>query len=232
MKRRESDIPQKAEERLLSKYREEGPFTYLQISECIFNDQVVGRRAYDSNGKLLIETPLKNGKKHGREYTWNEEGALESVERYFEGKLHGLAKQYGRSGKIIGTYRCTHGTGFDIWRIEQEDGSILISEIHSLQDGLPHGYEWWLRADQQSVWHELHWQQGMVHGIERVWNNKGNLQRDYPKFWIQGQAVSKRIYLRAAQRDKTLPKFQEEDNYPQRQFPVEIENLLSVQKKV
>ena len=227
MKQRKSDIPQNADERVIREYREEGSFAYLQLTEYIFNGQVVGQRAYDRDGNLRIETPLKNGKKHGHEYNWSEAGTLESVEPYVEGKSHGLAKQYGRNGKVIGTYRCVHGTGFDIWRLEQEDGSIIISEIHSLQNGLPHGFEWWLRADQQSVWHELHWRQGIYHGIERKWNDEGKLNLGYPKYWIDGQVVSKRVYVKAAQQDKTLPMFREEDNLSQRRFPAEIENLLS-----
>ncbi len=227
MQRRKSDIPQNADEVLIRKYHEEGQLIYFRIVECILNNQVVGQRAYDWHGHLKIETPLKNGKKHGREHVWDETDALESVEPYVEGKLHGLARQYGRNRNVIGTYRFVHGTGYDIWRYEKEDGLIGISEIHSLQDGSPHGYEWWLEVDQRSVWHERHWQNGKYHGIERMWNDKGRLKRGYPKFWIQGQVVKKRVYLRAAEQDKTLPTFQERENRPQRQFPVEIEKLLS-----
>lgn len=227
MKRPKSDIPPNARERLVREHSQERALIYLQIKECILDGKVVGQRAYNSDGNLQVETPLKNGKKHGREYIWKDDGTLESVEPYLDGKLHGLAKQYGRNGKVIGTYRCVHGTGFDIWRCERENGSIAISEIHSLQDGLPHGYEWWLNADQHSVWHERHWHQGKFHGIERMWNNKGSLHRGYPKYWIQGEAVNKRMYLKAAKRDKILPIFHEQDNQPQRQFPLEIESLLS-----
>lgn len=227
MKRIKSDIPESADERLIREYGREGPLIYLRVTECIFKDQVVGQRAYDAHGKLMIETPLKDNQKHGREYTWNEQGALESVEPYFEGKLHGVARQYGRGGKVIGTYRFVYGTGFDIWRCERQDGTIGISEIHSLQDGLPHGYEWWLKEDQQSVEQERHWQQGRYHGIERMWNASGRLRRGYPKYWIQGRAVSKRLYLKAAGQDKTLPPFREKDNRPRRSFPAEIEKLFS-----
>lgn len=230
MKPRKSDIPQHASERVIREYSEEGSFIYLRLTECVLDGQTVGQRAYDADGHLIIETPLRNGKKHGREYIWNEIGTLESVEPYANGKIHGLAKQYGRNGRIIGTYRCIHGTGFDIWRQERGDGSIIISEIHSLQDGLPHGYEWWLREDQRSVWHERHWQQGVVHGSERLWNSKGSLQRGYPKFWVQGKAIRKAAYLKAAQEDKTLPIFRENDNRPQRRFPAEIATLLKPRK--
>lgn len=226
MRQRSSDIPQNAVEVEICEYRQEGSHIYFRGTECVLEDQVLGQRAYDSDGHLRVETPLKNGKKHGHEFIWDESGALESVEPYVDGKLHGLAKQYDRKGKIIGTYRLVHGTGYDIWRYESRDGSIRISEIHSLRDNLPHGFEWWLKADQRSVWHERHWQQGRVHGIERMWNDKGGLKKGYPKFWIQDQAVRKRIYLKAAEQDNSLPKYREKDDLPQRRFPDEIENLL------
>jgi hypothetical protein len=227
MKRPKSDIPQNTSEREVQEYREQDGFMYFRVTECILNGQVVGRRAYDSDGILRVETPLKNGNKHGREYIWVEQGKLESVEPYIEGQLHGVAKQYNRNGKVIGTYRFVHGSGYDIWRCERADGSIRISEIFSVKDTALHGYEWWPRADQRSVWHERHWQGGKVHGIERMWNDKGRLKRGYPKYWIWGTAVSKRAYLRAAEKDKTLPAFRERDNRPQRRFPDEIEKRMS-----
>jgi hypothetical protein len=227
MKRPKSDIPQGVSEREIREHSEQGQLIWFRVMECSLNGQVVGQRAYDSDGILRLETPLKHGNKHGREFIWDEQGALESVEPYVEGQLHGLAKQYNRSGKVIGTYRFMHGAGYDIWRYERADGSIAISEIFSVQNSALHGYEWWPRADQHSVWHERHWQQGQIHGIERMWNDKARLKRGYPKYWIQGEAVSKRVYLRAAERDNTLPKFREKDNRPQRQFPNDIEKLLS-----
>ena len=154
---------------------------FFRVTECTVDGQVVGRRAYDSNGRLMREIPLKNGRKQGREYIWDETGHLESVEPYVDGQLHGLARQYNRKGKIIGTYRFVHGTGYDIWRYEREDGTIGISEIFSIQNSVLHGFEWWLRDDQQSVWHERHWHQGKVHGIERMWNRAGGLKRGYPR---------------------------------------------------
>jgi hypothetical protein len=60
-----------------------------------------------------------------------------------------------------------------------------------------------------------------------MWNDKNGLKRGYPKYWVQGQKVSKRIYLKVAKEDKTLPKFQDKDNRARRKFPIEIENLLS-----
>jgi hypothetical protein len=221
-----SDIPRNATEVEIRAYRRDGGLIYFRVVECVLNGEVVGQRAYDQDGSLMVETPLKNGKKHGREYIWNEEGLLESVEPYVDGQLHGLAKQYNREGKIIGTYRFVRGTGYDIWRCESRDGSIRISEIFTIKDGALDGYEWWLNADQHSVWHERHWQQGTYHGIERMWNAKGRLKRGYPKYWVQGKPVIKRVYLTAARQDKTLPPYHEKENHPRRKFPDDIEGLL------
>jgi hypothetical protein len=227
MKPRKSDIPQDVTEVTVRRYRQIGPLIYFRVTKCIFDGQVVGQRAYDGDGSLQMETPLRDGRKHGREYVWDETGALESVEPYVEGKMHGVARQYNRNGKVIGTYRFVRGTGYDIWRYEREDGSIGVSEIFSARDGALDGFEWWLRDDQRSVAHERHWKQGKYHGIERMWNHKNSLRRGYPKYWIDGQKVNKRIYLRASERDDTLPKYQERENQPQREFPADIEKLLS-----
>ena len=224
MRRPTSDIPENVTEKVIQEYRQEGTHIFFRVTQYILDGQVVGQRAYDSSGRLMRETPLNNGHKHGREYIWDEAGHLESTEPYVNGQLHGLSRQYNRKGKVIGTYRFVHGRGYDVWRYERPDGSIGISEIHSLQDSAKHGFEWWLRDDQRSVWHERHWHQGKVHGIERIWNPEGRLKRGYPKFWIRNQAVSKRVYIKAAEKDKTLPEYRETDDRPERRFPVEVQS--------
>ena len=227
MKPRKSDIPGNVTEVEIRKYRREGQLIYFRVTECVLDGHIVGQRAYDEDGSLRMETPLKNGKKHGREYIWDETGGLESVEPYVDGKMHGIAKQYNRQGKVIGTYRFVQGTGYDIWRHEREDGSIGISEIFTVYDGVLNGFEWWLRDDQHSVSHERHWRQGKYHGIERMWNAKNSLRRGYPKYWVEGRKVRRGDYLKAAEQDESLPRYIERENRPQREFPADIEKLLS-----
>ena len=225
MKRFKSDIPPNVVEEVTREFRREGGAIYHRITICILNGAVVGHRAYGENGQLVTETPLRNGTKHGREYQWDD-GQLSSIEPYVNGKVHGTAKQYGRDGSVIGTYRLRHGTGYDIWRAETEDGAVSISEIHTLRDGLPYGFEWWLRKP-HVVWHELHWYEGEYHGIERQWNVANKLSRGFPCYWIRGKKVNKRKYLQAAKNDPTLPPFRQQDHSPRRRFPPEIEQLLN-----
>jgi hypothetical protein len=111
----------------------------LTYEVCVVDGRIVGRRVYNKKGGIVRETALKNGMRHGNEIEWDDDGRLLSVEPYFEGQIHGRAKQYGRSGKVIGTYRFVHGTGYDIWRGEWWEGFAPVSEVHSMQDGVPHG---------------------------------------------------------------------------------------------
>jgi hypothetical protein len=226
LRRFKSDIPTNVVERVTRKFRREGALIYLRLTFCILTGEVVGQRAYGEEGQLVNETPMRNGKKHGREFNWDDDGKLSLIEPYVNGKVHGTAKQYGQNGSVIGTYSLRHGTGYDIWRWEHEDGTVNISEIHTLRDGLPHGYEWWVNQNPHIVRHELHWHEGQYHGIERQWNTANKLRRGHPQYWIKGERVNKRKYLRAATRDSTLPPFRLKDNSPRRKFPSAIEQLF------
>jgi len=225
MKRFKSDIPPNVVEQVTREFRRDGGAIYYRVADCILNGEVVGQRLYGEEGQLVIETPMRNGVKHGREFDWDDDGTLSLIEPYVNGKIHGTAKQYGRDGSVIGTYSLRHGTGFDIWRVEDEDGAITISEIHTLKDGLRHGYEWWL-SKPHVLWHELHFHEGEYHGIERQWNRANKLSRGFPRYWIRGERVDKRTYLRAAKKDPSLPPFRLKDNSPRRKFPSAIEELM------
>ena len=78
---------------------------------------------------------------------------------------------------------------------------------------------------------EKHWFNGQWHGIEREWNFKNKLSRGYPKYWVRGDAVTKRQYIAAARKDVTLPLFRPKDNSPKREFPPEIRRLLKAPEK-
>lgn len=226
MKHVKSGMPQGEIERLVPEHKEDLLQGY-RIVDCFFTGNLVGRRVYNQEGIMVVETPMKDGLKHGQEITWDDDGKLLSIEPYAKGKIHGTAKQYGRNDNIIGTYKINHGTGFDLWRQEDEENGVFVSEIHSLKDGLPNGYEWWFASSKQDLSHERHWHMGKLHGIERVWNGKGRLCRGYPKFFIADQTVSKQRYIKMTLTDKSLPIFQEKDNLPYRNLPPEIKKYMS-----
>lgn len=227
MKHVKSGIPQGVIEETVREYKQEGTLHYYRVTDCLFKGNLVGQRVYNQEGIMVIESPMKDGLRHGREITWSDDGKLLLIEPYVRGKIHGTAKQYGRNGKVIGTYTIFHGTGFDVWRQENEDKTVFISEIHGLQDGFANGYEWHFASSKQDLWHERHWYMGKLHGIQRMWNSKGRLRRGYPKFYIADRAVPKQKYIKMTFMDKTLPVFREKDNLPFRKIPREIKGLKS-----
>ncbi|NIP30964.1 MAG: toxin-antitoxin system YwqK family antitoxin, partial [Candidatus Dadabacteria bacterium] len=55
------------------------------------NGNLVGIRQFNENDILMLETPIRNGKKHGIEYTFYDSGELQLAEPYAEGMIHGTA---------------------------------------------------------------------------------------------------------------------------------------------
>jgi antitoxin component YwqK of YwqJK toxin-antitoxin module len=215
-----SSIPKTAQERIVATYVT-GPQKYK--AEYILNGEVVGVRYFEENGNLMSETPIKNGLTHGIQYLFDE-GCLEFSETYQNGLAHGTAKQWSPDGELIGTYTMKHGTGLDLWRCKNNwgNGSIYLSEARYFKDGHFQGFEWWINEDQKTVNHERHFCQDQVHGIERFWNAEGRLRRGYPKYWVNNKQVTKRAYIKECANDMSLPRFNEEDNLPQRKFPDEV----------
>jgi hypothetical protein len=215
-------IPPEAEERVTEAY----PDGARQKADYWLEGHRVGFRSFHPTGEPDYEVPYRDGVVHGTRYRWDEPGKLLSAEPYERGVPHGTARQWGDDGRLIGTYTLERGTGIDLWWQDWPDASAYLAEVHYMQDGWAHGFEWWLNEDQQSVWIERHWLHGNQHGIERDWNARGRLSRGYPRYWVNGERVTKRQYLKAAARDPSLPPFRPEENEPERTFPPEIAGHL------
>ena len=215
-----SSIPKGARERVIATFVS-GPQKYK--AKYILNGKVVGVRCFHESGELEYEWPLKNDLTHGIVYRSDIPGKLLSAEPYFNGLPHGVAKQWSDDGKLMGTYTMRHGTGLDLWWCGYgRRGSPYLSEARYVKNGKWQGFEWWLNPDQKSVSQERHFQDDQMHGIERSWNQRGSLRRGYPKYWVKGQRITKRQYLRECANDATLPFFRQKDNRPYRNFPPEV----------
>ena len=217
-----SSIPKSARERIVEKY----PSGKKRRAEYRLNGKVVGVRAFYETGEFESETPLKNGKQHGTAYDWDDPGFLHFAEPYVDGVAHGTAKQWSRDGKLMGTYKMKHGTGIDLWRCEEEDGSVHLAEVLFWKNGCPDGFEWFINEDQEGVYAESHYNGSGRHGICRRWNAKDRLCRGFPQYYVNGEKVIKRQYMSACRDDSTLPPFRVEDNSPSRVFPPEIAKHL------
>jgi hypothetical protein len=186
--------------------------------------RVVGRRVRDEAGRVTHEHGLKDGRKHGPERSWDDEGHLKWETCYADGLEHGTARQWDR-GRLVGTYTMVHGTGVDLWR----DADGRLSEERYYEAGTWHGFERWWRWDERTVWKESHFRHGREHGVFREWNDRGRLHRGFSCYFVAGERVNKRRYLRAAAADPSLPPFRAEDDDPRRPLPREhLEREASV----
>ena len=203
-----------------------GGAEWLRTIEYSVKGVVIGRRQFGRDGERLMETPLHNGVRHGIEYTWHENGQLELVEPYHEGLIHGTASQWDCDGRLLGQYTLVHGTGLDVWRGVEEDGTVHISEIQMSLNGKWHGYGWGFERD-GVLYRETPWWEGLPHGIEREWDEHGDLITGSPVFFIRGEQVERTRYLAEADHDATLPPYREEDNRRDHRLPPEVSELFT-----
>lgn len=215
-----SSIPKSARERLLTTHPEGQK---CQV-EYVLGGKVVGVRYFLREGTPEIEYGLQGGRLHGMRYDFMG-GHLLSAEPYVNGLVHGVARQWSQEGRLLGAYRMNQGTGIDLWRSQRGDGSPYLAEVHYIKRGRPHGFEWWINENQSTVHWERLWRQGQPHGIERQWTGR-RLERGYPRFHLRGKRVSKVEYLKACVKDKSLPRYRQEDDCPERRFPPEIRRKL------
>lgn len=178
----------------------------------------VGRRSWWDDGQLRSEWGLKDGKKHGNALDFDPNGQLSSVEPYRNGKPHGKATQFASDGSVLVCYVMRDGVGLDLWC--QDKGKL--SEEHYCPADSELGYTRWWNWDNKSIHSEESWLNGFGwHGILREWNDKGRLRRGFPQFFVKGQRVTKRQYLRACESDSLLPPYIPQQDQPYRTLPPE-----------
>ena len=193
-----SSIPAAARARLVERHTSGAPARV----EYVLRGAVVGHRDFDADGRLMLDCALRKGEPHGTTYRLGLAGTLLSATPYRNGLEHGVARQWSDDGRLIGSYRMRSGTGVDLWwqQTWTNPRRRYLAEVHFQVRGRPHGYEWWLNDDQVSVHQERHWWNGELHGIEREWNAKGQLRRGFPRFYVHGARVTRRVYTRARRR--------------------------------
>jgi hypothetical protein len=178
--------------------------------------QVVGYRQWDEEGWLEFECPLRDGARHGREYRFYPNGQPLDEDRYCDGRLHGLCRQWAEDGALLVTSRMANGCGLSLW-CDTGTGA-LAEETYFPREG-ERGYKRSWNGDEQTVRAEEVWEPGPG-SLRREWNARGRLRRGFPRFFVRGQEVRKRQYLQACQGDLTLPPYRPEDDDPHRQLPV------------
>jgi hypothetical protein len=203
--------PPDAEEKVLSRW----PDGARQYSVYRIAGEQVWYRNWDEAGNLSVEGGLQGRLPHGPYRYWHDNGKLCEESFFVGGKEHGVSRQWDRDGKLIGIYMMDHGTGIDQWF--QAPG--ILAEEREWLDGEKHGVErdYFSYSEPGTLSEERYYKRFVEHGIHRSWNTRGGMRRGYPRYFIDGQRVTKRQYLRAAAKDPTLPPFRPEDNINRRQ---------------
>ena len=215
-----SSIPPGARPRVVRRH----PSGAKERVEYLLGGRVVGYRLHDEAGELIYDCSLRNGKPHGMAYRLDTPGMVLSATPYKDGLEHGLARQWSSDGRLIGSYRMSNGTGIDLWWQETftDPPRPYLAEVRFVAAGQLHGFEWWLNEDQISVTEERHWRHGKLHGIERKWTVDGALRRGFPRVFVAGQRVTRRVYERARVKDPSLPPYRATEDRHRRTFPLEI----------
>lgn len=182
-------------------------------SEFWFRGQLVGRAFWNPDGTSCVALGVRNGVPVDHQLEFDERGVVHA-EPFVDGKVHGLAKQFGTDGRLLLVSPFKHGTGTDFWCDERGH----LAEEHPLVDGRPSGAERWWNEDQKTVYSETEWLNGEWHGATRHWT-AGRLDRGFPKLFVRGRRVSRRAYIELAHRDRTLPPFRPEADSPVRTLP-------------
>ncbi len=204
-------IPQDAVEEITEHWdngTKKSAFYYL-------DGEKIGYRYWDEDERLLMEYDIKGNLRHGSFRTWYENGVLCEESFYVEGKEHGVTKQYDYEGNLIGTYQMNYGTGADLWY----GNAGILSEERYCKNGERDGYERWWNDDNETIYSEQNFKDGIEHGIFRKWNQHGRFHRGFPQYFVNGQKVTKRQYLKACEQDESLPKYVAAEDDPHRLLP-------------
>jgi antitoxin component YwqK of YwqJK toxin-antitoxin module len=210
-----SPIPDNAVEVITERYDSGAK----QSATYLIDGKEIGFRWWEESGALGIEFGLKDGVKHGLYRAFDGEELLEDAV-YVDGKEHGEHRQF-HDGVCIATYTMEHGTGLDLWY--NEPG--VLAEEREYRDGARHGFERWWSHGNQTIRAENHFHNDIEHGIFRQWNWQGKLSRDCPRYYVNGQRVTKRQYQRACLTGPTLPRFDAGDNDPHRPLPQGVQSV-------
>jgi hypothetical protein len=205
-------IPRAARERVTARH----PSGAKARSSFFVARKLVGVMLWEDDGTPAWGWGIRDGKKHGPSVEWWENGVVAFCEPYVDGLVHGVARHWDDEGKLLLRTRYVRGTGVDLWC---DLHSRTLAEETRLRRGVLHGVRrlW----NQGAVWLEEHYLEGAPHGVFREWNLEGRLRRGFPRYFVHGQRVDRRAYLRAAKRDATLPAWRRADDRPRRPLPPE-----------
>lgn len=182
-----------------------------RFARYLVDGRIVARVTHHDNGHPRLLCHLdEEGRKHGLERYFFEDGSIQWETRHVHGLQHGLQRDWDRDGKLLCATRFVRGTGRDLWW----GGGDHLAELREYVDGQLHGIEqWWLSP--KILWQETWYFRSQEHGISREWDDR-RLAAGFPRFFVYGSRVSRAVYQEHAISDPTLPPYIEAEDRPNR----------------
>ncbi len=130
---------------------------------------------YHPNGEIMSKTPYVNGKKHGKETGWREDGKKEWGKMWKGDKQHGAATGWYKSGSKHWEDIYVDDEPHGIQTAWYESGAKQSAEMW--KNGKKHGAATGWREDGSKHWEEF-WRQGKIHGMATRWGDSGRKEKE------------------------------------------------------
>jgi hypothetical protein len=99
------------------------------------------QQCFYRSGQLRERVPMLKGSRHGVVGVWHKNGTRASEERYQNALLHGICRQWDKSGRLLGKYKMVHGTGI---QREWHDNGQLQLEVSTVRGEFSGRNRMWL----------------------------------------------------------------------------------------
>jgi hypothetical protein len=180
-----------------------GRFTYKTGSAAV--GWSLKESPFHSPGELSGERYFdRNGVKRGLEIERRKGGGVGWQVPWVKGRMHGIARQFDRTGSEILRTRFVRGSGADLY-----SNGCGINELRMYRNNHRHGIERW--GHPRLPYEESHFIRGKRSGVFRQWRGT-NLEKGYPKYFVDDKEVTQSEYRRARKARPQLPRDDRRDD--------------------
>ena len=158
----------------------------VDVIESVFDGKRHGlERWWRENGTLWTEIPFVDGKRHGLARWWYENGTLWKEVPFVDDKRHGLDRLWHENGTISEEIPFVDDKRHGLERWWYENGTLRAKT--PFVDDKRHGLDrWW--NENGTLSEEISFVDDKRHGLERRWDDDGTLQQEV--MYENGKRVS------------------------------------------
>ena len=104
--------------------------------------EIIVKTVYYPNGKIMVESPHKNGLPHGIEKMYDEDGSLFRTSTSVNGVLDGVVRTYFKSGELRSETDWKNGKAHGMMTYYYKDGTVKTASpyVHGSVEGIVRTY--------------------------------------------------------------------------------------------